>query len=118
MQSNSFLILIHRAIEKCLDDPDLNVQKLTRIIGMSRTDIHRKIKRNTGLSATAYIRKVRLDKASELLKKNPATPVVDIAFKTGFSDQSYFTKRFKEVFGVCPLEYRRQSGLSKSGKRP
>lgn len=108
MQSAFFSKQIDKAVQNCMDDPDLNVQKLTRILGMSRTDIHRKLKQIFGMSATEYIRKMRLARACELLKNNPNMPVVDVAFRTGFIDQSYFAKRFKELYGMRPMEFRRQ----------
>lgn len=77
---------------------------------MSRTDLHRKIKDATGLSTTAYVRQMRLECAAKLLLTCPECSIEQIAQKTGFNDSSYFTRRFKEVFGVCPSAYRQCYG--------
>ncbi len=73
---------------------------------MSRTDLHRKIKYYTGLSTTAYIRQIRLEYAAALLLKKPSWCIEHIAYEVGFNEVSYFTRRFREVFGVCPTKYR------------
>lgn len=114
MQSNFFSKQINGAVQNYMDDPGLNVQKLTQILGMSRADIHRKLKQIFGMSATKYIRKMRLVRACELLKDNPDMPIADVAFRTGFIDQSYFSKRFKEMYGMRPVEFRRQCRFEES----
>jgi AraC-like DNA-binding protein len=106
---NTFQKTLRETVEQHLDDPDLDVKKLTRLLGMSRTDLHRKITLYAGMSITAYIRKVRLEKASYLLLDKPETCVSCIMLDTGFNHPSYFTKRFKEMFGVCPNSYRKQA---------
>jgi AraC-like DNA-binding protein len=105
--SNVFLKALCETVEKHMDDPDLDVKKLTRLLGMSRTDLHRKITLYAGMSITAYIRKMRLEKASCLLRDRPEICVSSIMRDTGFSHHSYFTKRFKEMFGMCPDSYRK-----------
>ncbi len=105
-----FLSRLRQTVEQCLADPELNVGHLTRKMFMSRTDLHRKIKDTTGLSTTAYVRQMRLERAAKLLLTCPECSIEQIARKTGFNDSSYFTRRFKEVFGVCPATYRRCHG--------
>lgn len=94
----------------CLKDSDLNAPKLQRLLGMSRSDLHRKLKAATGMSATAYIRYLRVRKAAQLLLEQPDACILGIALEVGFNNHSYFTKRFREVFGVCPGEYRERKG--------
>lgn len=93
-----------------VNDPGLNAAKLQRLLGMSRSSLHRKLKAATGMSATAYIRYLRLHKAAQLLLEQPEACILGIALEVGFNNHSYFTKRFREVFGVCPGEYRERSG--------
>jgi AraC-like DNA-binding protein len=107
--SNTFLKALRETIEKHLDDPSLDVKKLTRLLGMSRTDLHRKITLYENMSTTAYIRKVRLEKASCLLRDKPETCISYIIQDTGFNHYSYFTKCFKEMFGMCPISYRKNA---------
>jgi AraC-like DNA-binding protein len=93
-----------------LADPELDMPKLHRLLGMSRSDLHRKLKAATGMSATAYIRHLRLHKAAQLLLEQPAVCILGIALEVGFNNHSYFTKRFREVFGVCPCTFRERGG--------
>ncbi len=93
-----------------LADPELDMPKLQRLLGMSRSDLHRKLKLATGMSATEYIRYLRVHRAAQLLLEQPDVCIVGIALEVGFNNHSYFTKRFREVFGVCPKEYRERKG--------
>ncbi|MEO1259683.1 MAG: helix-turn-helix domain-containing protein [Bacteroidota bacterium] len=101
-----FLKKINDHIQQNLSDETLNVQRLTRLIGMSRSDLHRKLTKATGLSATAYIRLVRLRRAADLLWQHPEWGIYQVALEVGFGNQSYFSRRFKEVFGVSPVDWR------------
>ena len=60
-----------------------------------------------GMSFTAYVQTVRVDKSKELLL-GTRKPVAEIAFETGFADQSYFTKVFTKSVGISPTQFRRQ----------
>jgi AraC-like DNA-binding protein len=102
---------INSRIEKHLCDPFFNVRKMLRIICMSRSDLHRKLKEAAGMSATEYIRYLRLRKAAELLLDEPGWSVYCIALEVGFRDHSYFTRRFREMFGICPGEFREKRDL-------
>jgi len=93
-----------------LHDPSLDVLKLQRILGMSRSDLHRKLKAAAGMSATAYLRYLRLRRAAQLLLEQPDWCILCVAIEVGFNDHSYFTKRFREVFGVCPGDFRAHVG--------
>jgi len=89
-----------------LADSTLTVKRLTRLVGMSRTDLHRKLSQSAGMSTTEYVRQKRLEKAAELLKEQPDWSVYQVALEVGFDNQGYFTRRFKEVFGKCPGAWR------------
>lgn len=103
---DAFLQNFNNQIEKHLSDSSLCVKKLLRLIGMSRTDLHRKLSRATGMSATQYVRHIRLQHAAILLKEQPHWSIYQIALEVGFESQSYFTKKFKEHFGICPMAFR------------
>lgn len=105
-QQPLFLTTLNGQIEKHLSDNTLTIKKVTRLVGMSRTDLHRKLDIAVGMSATEYIRFIRLQKAAELLIHEREWSVYHICMEVGFSDQSYFTRRFRELFGVCPVVYR------------
>lgn len=104
---SSLLRKIDQQINDHLTDSDFKVSKLLRAVGISRTDLHRKLTRMTGMSATEYIRHKRLQHAQKLLLEAPEWSIGQIAFEVGFNSQSYFTRAFIEVYGECPTCYRR-----------
>ena len=97
------------AVEQNMDNPQFDTEEFCRSVGMSRANVHRKLKALTDLSATGFIRTIRLKRAAQLLTQQAGT-VAEIAYQTGFSNLSYFTKCFKETFGVLP------SGFSEKDK--
>lgn len=103
-----FLQNLDSQIETHLSDNTLTVKRLVRLVGMSHTDLHRKLKRTVGVSATAYMRQKRLEKASELLVEEPGWNICQVALEVGFDSHSYFTRRFREEFGRSPSAWREQ----------
>lgn len=91
-------------VETNLSDPLFGVEKMASEIGMSRANLHRKLKSITGFPPSDFIRNIRLKRAANLLR-NRADSVSQIGFAVGFEDQSYFSKSFKKQFGVTPTEY-------------
>lgn len=108
----SFFPCLDTQIEEHLSDTSLNVKKLLRLVGMSRTDLHRKLQGSVGMSATEYVRHARLLRAAALLKDEPGLSVCEVAEEVGFGSQGYFAKRFREAFGECPLAWRASVGCS------
>ena len=106
-----FLHTITQYIISNIASPDLNVSRIMRVAHMSRTQLHRKLKSLSGLSTTAFIRCIRLERAAYLLQQN-VDNVTQIAYRTGFSDHSYFTKCFKRKYGVSPSDYIRNHKVS------
>lgn len=103
---DAFLIKMRSIIENRLDDVGYNIPQFCRDAGMSRTQLHRKLKALTGKSATIFIRSIRLQKAKELLKSTNLN-VSEIAYEVGFRDPSYFSTSFLEEFGTSPSESRK-----------
>ena len=99
-----FLERVRTIIEARLTDEQLGVETIAHEVGLSRSQLYRKITALTGISMTEFIRKLRLLKASELLQQHWG-PVSQVAYEVGFSNLSYFSKVFKEEFGVLPSEY-------------
>jgi len=91
-------------VESNMADPSFSVEKMAQEMGMSRTNMHRKIKSITGFSPSELIRSIRLRRAASLLV-DQADSVSQISFAVGFEDHSYFSKAFKKQFGVPPSEY-------------
>ncbi|MCB0841614.1 MAG: helix-turn-helix transcriptional regulator, partial [Bacteroidetes bacterium] len=91
-----------------LDNPELDVSWLCKKIGLSRSQLHRKLTALTGLSAIRFIRTLRLAAAAELLKTSDQG-IAEIAYQCGFSDPAYFSRKFSDVYGCSPSEYQGQS---------
>ena len=86
-------------------DPDLNVDKLSSDLFISRRQLHRKMVAITGDSPNKFIRTLRLNRAAELLRSKTGN-ITEIAYEVGFNNLSYFAKSFKEEFGVLPSEFK------------
>lgn len=91
-------------VEANMSDSQFSVEKMAKEMGMSRTNMHRKIKSITGFPPSELIRSIRLRKAAMLLLTQSDT-VSQISIAVGFEDHSYFSKAFKKQFGVSPSEY-------------
>ncbi len=87
-----------------IDDPEYSVNELSGDLFVSRSQLHRKLVALTGFSTTNFIRMIRLEKAKDLLLRNEGN-ITEIAYKCGFSSQSYFTKSFTEYFGKSPSQF-------------
>lgn len=102
-QEDDFLEKVKQTIEDNLDNEHFDVQQLYRSIGVSRIQLYRKLKALTDQSPAQIIQQIRLYHARELLSSSDMT-IGEIASRTGFKDQSYFTKKYKEAFGELPSE--------------
>ncbi len=103
---DSFIIRVRSAVEAHLDDEDFATPQLCHAIGMSRSQLHKKIKALTGKSTTHFMRSIRLHKAKELLETTDLN-ISQVAYEVGFHDPKYFSKTFAEEFGLKPTEYRK-----------
>ncbi|RZS93431.1 response regulator [Aquimarina brevivitae] len=99
-----FLMNIKEIMDQELVESDFTAESFAQSIGMSRMQLHRKLKALTGLTTTEFIRTQRLKLAADLLSKSNAN-VSEIGYAVGFNNHSYFTKCFKEEFGVSPSDY-------------
>ncbi len=99
-----FLSQASAMVREYIDDSSFSVEAFSKAIGMSRTQLFRKIRGLTGMSVSEYMRAIRLNLAAEKLKNKTAS-VSEIAYEVGFNNLSYFTKCFKERFGVKPSQY-------------
>lgn len=98
-----FLKKVFSCIENFLSDSDFDVETLGNEIGMSRSQLHRKLKALIGKSPSELIRIKRLERAKKMLEKKISN-VSEIAYDVGFNNLSYFSKCFKEHFGKLPSE--------------
>ena len=101
-----FLKKVAAVVEQRMSDEDLNVEDLGRDVGMSRSQLHRKLTALTNQSPSDFIRYMRLHRAMALLEGNAGT-VSEVAYSVGFGDPSHFSRRFHELFGITPGEVRK-----------
>ncbi|TVZ52179.1 response regulator [Dokdonia sp. Hel_I_53] len=99
-----FLDNLKSVLDDKLIESDFSTEKFAQALGMSRMQLHRKLKALTGLSATEFIRTQRLKLAAQMLK-NSDSNVSQVGYAVGFNNHSYFTKCFKEQYGIAPSEY-------------
>lgn len=95
---------VMKSVNEHLSDSDFSVDVLASEVGMSRVQLHRKIKELTGVSTGKFIRNIRMEQAGRLIKEGRIN-VADVAYKVGFNDQTYFSTVFKQYYGVPPSEY-------------
>ena len=98
-----FLSNLMQVIEKNMGEEDFTVEELAKKAAMSRSQLHRKLVALIDKSPSDLIRQTRLLRAKELLMKRSTTPS-QVAFEVGFSSHTYFSKCFKDEFGVSPGE--------------
>ncbi|NND32521.1 MAG: helix-turn-helix domain-containing protein [Saprospiraceae bacterium] len=103
--AGGFLNLVNHTLENHLSDENFGIAELCEILNISRAQLHRKLKKLTGLSTSHYIRSLRLDIAREMLNDSNLN-VSEVAFSVGFSSAAYFSKVFKAQYGYAPSEGR------------
>ena len=95
---------INQLIHKNLDNNRFNIKQFCKAIGMSATQLRRKINALTGQSPNRFIRSQRLKEAARLIREEQQN-VSEAAYQVGFNSLSYFSKCFREEFGKLPSEY-------------
>ncbi len=106
-REDAFIKKVQEIILENLDEPAFQVNDLCRELGMSRTQVHNKLKALTGRSARLYLRSLRLHEARKLLI-NTSLSISEIAYRVGFKGGSHFSTSFKEEFGLSPSSFRSQ----------
>lgn len=105
-----FLEKAQQVVEAHLDDSEFDVPAFSREMALGRTKLFTKIKGITGQTPNDFIINVKLKKAAHWLTNNPEYNISDITYMLGFSSPKYFSKCFKEQFGISPSIYRRGEG--------
>ncbi|MGN6177765.1 MAG: hybrid sensor histidine kinase/response regulator transcription factor [Mucilaginibacter sp.] len=104
---NDFINKIIALTELHLSDPNFDIEKICRNIGMSQAVLYRKMKALTSVSVNDIVKEVRFKKAAELMAENKYT-VYEVADMVGYTDTKYFSKEFKKLYGVSPRDYKLQ----------
>ncbi len=104
IQLNEFIEKAIQLIEENLSDTELGIDFLTDKLNMSRAQLYRKFKALSNQTVKEFIRVIRLKNAAKLLAEGKLN-MSEVCYETGFSSHSYFSKCFKEVYGMTPKEY-------------
>jgi signal transduction histidine kinase/DNA-binding response OmpR family regulator len=99
-----FLQKTIETIEINITDPDFDIDKLSQTVGVSRTQMYRKLSVLTDMTVREFIKNIRLKRAAQLLEQNKMN-ISEIAFAVGFRDLSHFRKCFRQEFGMSASEY-------------
>lgn len=99
----AFMERLEKVTQQHLTNPSLSSEEFSRLMGMSRSQLHKKLHGVLGVSTSEFIRSQRLKMAKELLKSQ--RNVSEISYLVGFNTPSYFSKCFKETFGCTPAEF-------------
>lgn len=107
-----FIASVKKGVDDNMDNPNFNVDMLCNLLNMSRTSFYNKIKALTDQAPADYIRLIRLNHASNLLKEHKYT-ITEISEMTGFSDPKYFREVFKKHYNMSPSQYAKK-GVEKA----
>ena len=108
-KEDDFIRDLQLLIQENHHDPHFGIHKICKSLQMSRAQVYRKVKALTGVTVNCYIRKFRLRKAFQLLKDQTLN-VSEVAYEVGFKDPSYFSRTFRNEFGVSPTEHASKYG--------
>ena len=86
---------------------DLSVEELSSHLGMSRVHLYKKLKAITGKTPIEFIRILRLKRGAQMLRESQLN-ISEIAYQLGFNNPKYFSKYFKEEYGIMPSDYQKQ----------
>lgn len=104
-----FIDKFKKLIEENMTDSELNVEKLGKMMGMSRVQLYRKVKSLTNYAPNELVRIARLKKAASLFVSTDMS-ISEVTYEVGFTSPSYFTKCYKEYFGENPTEFLKRKG--------
>lgn len=95
---------IMKVVNENMSDSDFNVEKMCDEVGVSRTQLHRKLKEITGVPTSEFLRNIRLNEAARLIREHKIN-ITQVSYMVGFANNSHFSTAFKKYFGMSPTEY-------------
>ncbi|TCD28370.1 hybrid sensor histidine kinase/response regulator [Pedobacter psychrodurus] len=104
IKDKEFIEKISTLIESQIENPDFNVEEISREIGMSQTTLLRKVKEITGQTVSEFVRSIRLKTALHILTHEDVL-VTEVMYRVGILSQSYFSTIFKKEFGKTPTQF-------------
>ena len=106
-RDRKFREIVDMKINSNLSNPDFVVDDLAQATGYGRSQFYSKMMEVTGKTPKEYIRQKRMSRAAELLHSGEMITVAEVAYQVGFSDSLYFSRCFKQYFGVTPSKYQK-----------
>ena len=109
-------LLVQKAVEyirEHITNPDLSVDELSKVLNMSRTSLHRRVKTTTGLSPIDLIKTIRMKQAAYLLSTGNMN-VSEVAYKVGYNTPAYFSSSFSAYYNISPTAYLKSHSQSQS----
>ena len=106
-RDRKFRNIVDLKINANLANPDFVVDDLAQSTGYGRSQFYAKMMEVTGKTPKEYIRQARMDRAAELLRAGEMVTVAEVAYQVGFSDPLYFSRCFKQHFGMTPSKYQK-----------
>jgi AraC-like DNA-binding protein len=106
-QKDLFMTKLQNVMNQQMDNNTLTVDELVEEMNMGRTVFFNKLKNLTGLSPVEFIREMRIKRAAQLLEDRKYN-ITEVTYMVGMNDSRYFSKCFKNTYGVTPSEYRKQ----------
>jgi signal transduction histidine kinase/DNA-binding response OmpR family regulator/ligand-binding sensor domain-containing protein len=101
---DTFLLKVKQITEAHLSESSFGVEQFSREIGMSQSQLLRKMKAISNKTVIEFLKDYRLERAAQLIRQNTGT-IAEIAFAVGYENPSYFTRSFQDKFGMLPSEY-------------
>ncbi|MFO7670369.1 MAG: response regulator [Bacteroidales bacterium] len=108
---DKFLAKLISVIDENISDPEFGTVKISREVGVSRTQLYRKMAALTEMTVKEFIRSIRLQRAAQLILQDHVN-ISEAAYAVGFLQVAYFRKCFKEMYGVTPTEYSKKQKLN------
>ncbi len=107
-KDKEFIDKVTEVVKKGVKDDKFSVEMLAKQMGVSRTVLFGRMKSITGQTPHAFISSIRLKEAAEMLRQHSEMTVSDISWALNFSTPDYFSRCFKKVFGMSPIQYRNE----------
>jgi transcriptional regulator GlxA family with amidase domain len=96
---------VQTIIDSHYSDANFSVDWLADEMGLSRRQLERRIEAVTGEAPSALIRRLRLERASQLIRAGVGT-IAEVGYMVGFKSPAHFTRAFRKAFGAPPSKYR------------
>ncbi|MCQ2208442.1 MAG: helix-turn-helix domain-containing protein [Paludibacteraceae bacterium] len=98
--------------ERLYVQPGITVVWLAQYLGTNRTTLSLSINQNEGVNFNTFINNLRIEEAQRYLRENPDSSMADVCLKVGYTDQANFSRHFKQIVGMSPLEWKRANCLA------